>query len=242
MTWIGGLAMRRFGRPAQKVAGATSPGVVEFVEAGTQYGFRLRTRNQEGEISPWSDETLVTPLDLAPVVAPVPNLASDVVLGRVVPYLGYVNLRKGQTIQLGASLFNVDGNLDNSIADRDDVSIAWRSSIGDLSNPNERLTTYTAPHRVGDFAVYVVVTQEVAGDDVVDPTSDTSPRIVRDYRSRNLHRRWAGLLMLRTKVKRIGWCITMRVASTQTRRSILRRFRCRLDRYLCVIGWGHPVG
>ena len=154
-----------FGR-LPKVAGATSPGVVEFVEAGTQYGFRLRTRNQEGEISPWSDETLVTPLDLAPVVAPVPNLASDVVLGRVVPYLGYVNLRKGQTIQLGASLFNVDGNLDNSIADRDDVSIAWRSSIGDLSNPNERLTTYTAPHRVGDFAVYVVVTQEVAGDDV----------------------------------------------------------------------------
>ena len=43
------------------------------------------------------------------------------------------------------------------------MSIRWTASIGDIAEPEARSTVYTAPHRVGEFAVRVTISQAVPG-------------------------------------------------------------------------------
>ena len=140
---------------------ASSPRVIEVDNPDIQYAFRIRTRNLLGQIGAWSPETVVTPLNEAPTVLPVTSPQESAVLGHAVPYQQHINLRKGQDTFVGVNLFNVDGGLDNSIFDRDDVTIRWTASIGDFDETEARSTIYTAPHRVGDFAVYANISQEI---------------------------------------------------------------------------------
>lgn len=143
---------------------ASSPRVVEVDDPLTQYAFRLRARNLLGEEGAWSEETIVSPLSEAPTVLPIVSPREGAVFGDALPYLPHLNLRKGQDTVIGVNLFNTDGALDNSLIEREDVSIRWTASIGDIDDPDARSTVYTAPHRAGqDFAVRVTVTQAVPG-------------------------------------------------------------------------------
>lgn len=140
---------------------ASSPRVVEIDDPEVQYAFRIRVRNLIGQVGEWSPETIVTPLTEAPTVLPVVAPREGAVLGDAAPYQEYINLRKGQDTLIGVNLFNIDGGLENSLFDRDDVTIHWSASIGDLEDPKARSTVYRAPHRVGDFAVRVTITQAI---------------------------------------------------------------------------------
>ena len=140
---------------------ASSPRVVEIDDPEMKYAVRIRARNLLGQTGEWSPETVVTPLAEAPTVLPVVSPREGAVLGDAVPYQEHINLRKGQDALVGVNLFNVDGGLDNSIFDRDDVTIRWTASIGDFDAPEARSTLYTAPHQVGEFAVYANVFQTI---------------------------------------------------------------------------------
>ncbi len=142
---------------------ASSPRVVEVDDPDVSYAFRIRARNLLGQTGPWSDETVVTPLSEAPTILPIVNPREGAVLGDVIPHQQYINLRKGQDTFVGMNMFNTDGALDNSLADREDVTIRWTASIGDIHNPDARSTLYTAPHRVGDFAIRVSIVQAIPG-------------------------------------------------------------------------------
>lgn len=142
---------------------ASSPRVVEVDDLDVRYAFRIRGRNLLGQTGPWSEETFATPLDEAPTILPIVNPREGAVLGDVVPYQDAINLRKGQDVFVGVNMFTIDGALDNSLADREDVSIRWTASIGDIEDADGRSTLYTAPHRVGDFAVRVSITQAIPG-------------------------------------------------------------------------------
>lgn len=144
---------------------ASSPRVVEIDDPEVQYAFRIRARNLLGQVGEWSPETVVTPLAESPTVLPV-EAPEGVLLGDAVPYQGYLNLRKGQDTLVGVNLFNIDGGLENSLFDRDDVTMHWTASIGDLDDPEARSTIYRAPHRVGDFAIRVTISQAVPGEPV----------------------------------------------------------------------------
>ncbi len=142
---------------------ASSPRIVEVDDSDVSYAFRIRARNLLGQTGPWSDETIVTPLSEAPTILPIVNPREGSVLGDVIPYQEYINLRKGQDTFVGINMFNIDGALDNSLADREDVTIRWTASIGDIHNADARSTLYTAPHRVGDFAIRVSIVQAIPG-------------------------------------------------------------------------------
>ena len=138
---------------------ASSPRVVEIDDPDVQYAFRIRARNLIGQVGEWSPETIVTPLTDAPTVLPVVSPSDGAVLGDAIPYQRYLNLRKGQDALVGVNLFNIDGGLENSLFDRDDITIRWTASIGSLDDTDARSTIYTAPHQVGDFAVRVTISQ-----------------------------------------------------------------------------------
>lgn len=142
---------------------ASSPRVVEVDDPSTQYAFRLRARNLLGLEGSWSKETIIAPLSEAPTVLPIVSPREGAVFGDALPYSSHLNLRKGQDAVIGVNLFNTDGALENSLIERDDVSIRWTASIGDIAEPEARSTVYTAPHRVGEFAVRVTVSQAVPG-------------------------------------------------------------------------------
>ena len=142
---------------------ASSPRVVEVDDPSTQYAFRLRARNLLGEEGAWSEETIIAPLSEAPTVLPIVSPREGAVFGDALPYSSHLNLRKGQDAVIGVNLFNTDGALENSLIERDDMSIRWTASIGDIAEPEARSTVYTAPHRVGEFAVRVTVSQAVPG-------------------------------------------------------------------------------
>ncbi len=142
---------------------ASSPRVVEVDNPSTQYAFRLRARNLLGEEGAWSEETIIAPLTEAPTVLPIVSPREGAVFGDALPYTPHLNLRKGQDAAIGVNLFNTDGALENSLIERDDMSIRWTASIGDIAEPEARSTVYTAPHRVGEFAVRVTVSQAVPG-------------------------------------------------------------------------------
>ena len=156
----------RFGL-TPKDENASSPRVVEIDDTGVKYAFRIRGRNLLGQTGSWSPETVVTPLSEAPTILPIVAPTEGAALGDVVPYQGFINLRKGQDTLIGINMFNIDGGLDNSLADREDVTIHWTASIGDIEASDARSTTYLAPHRAGDFAVRVSITQEIPGGAVV---------------------------------------------------------------------------
>ena len=142
---------------------ASSPRVVEVDNPSTQYAFRLRARNLLGEEGAWSEETIIAPLTEAPTVLPIVSPREGAVFGDALPYTPHLNLRKGQDAAIGVNLFNTDGALENSLIERDDMSIRWTASIGDIAEPEARSTVYTAPHRVGEFAVRVTISQAVPG-------------------------------------------------------------------------------
>ena len=142
---------------------ASSPRVVEIDDPEVRYAFRIRARNLLGQAGEWSPETVVTPLADAPTVLPVVSPSQGALLGDAIPYQEYINLRKGQDTLVGVNLFNIDGGLENSLLDRDDVTVRWTASIGDLDDPQARSTIYRAPHRVGDFAVRVTISQAIPG-------------------------------------------------------------------------------
>ena len=142
---------------------ASAPRVVEIEDPQVQYAFRIRARNLLGQVGEWSPETVVTPLAEAPTVLPVVSPQQGALLGDAIPYQEYINLRKGQDTLVGVNLFNIDGGLENSLFDRDDITIRWTASIGDLDDQEARSTIYTAPHRVGDFAVRVTISQAIPG-------------------------------------------------------------------------------
>ena len=156
----------RFGL-TPKDENASSPRVVEIDDPEVKYAFRIRGRNLLGQTGPWSPETVVTPLSDAPTILPIVAPTEGAALGDVVPYQSFINLRKGQDTLIGVNMFNIDGGLDNSLADREDVTIYWTASIGDIEESDARSTTYIAPHRAGDFAVRVSITQEIPGGAVV---------------------------------------------------------------------------
>ncbi len=140
---------------------ASSPRVVEIDDPDTKYAFRIRARNLLGQVGDWSPETVVTPQTESPTVLPVVSPREGAVLGDALPYQQHINLRKGQDTLVGVNLFNVDGGLDNSIFDREDVTVRWTASIGDFIDADARSTIYTAPHRVGEFAVYANIFQSI---------------------------------------------------------------------------------
>ncbi len=142
---------------------ASSPRVVEVDDPSIQYAFRIRARNLLGEEGAWSEETIITPQSESPTVLPIESPREGAEFGDAVPYMANINLRKGQDTLIGVNLFNTDGALDNSLFDREDVSIRWTASIGEIAQQDARSTTYTAPHRVGDFAVRATITQAIPG-------------------------------------------------------------------------------
>ncbi len=144
-----------------KDANASSPRVVDIDDSGVQYAFRIRARNLLGQAGSWSPETVITPSTEAPTVLPVVSPREGALLGDTLPYQEHINLRKGQDVFVGVNLFNVDGGLDNSLFDRDDVTVRWSSRIGSLEDPEARSTIYTAPHQEGDFAIYATVLQAI---------------------------------------------------------------------------------
>ncbi|MCY4474973.1 MAG: cadherin domain-containing protein [Chloroflexi bacterium] len=147
---------------------ASSPRVVELDDPDVQYAFRIRARNLVGQVGPWSSETIVTPSSELPTILPIVSPREGAVLGDAIPYLSSINLRKGQDTLIGVNMFNTDGALDNSLADREDIEIRWTASIGDIDDPDARSTVYIAPHRVGtDFAVRVSITQSLPGGGAV---------------------------------------------------------------------------
>ena len=148
---------------APKDKNASSPRVVEVDDPSTQYAFRIRARNLLGEEGSWSEESIITPQSESPTVLPIASPREGAEFGDAVPYVGHINLRKGQDTLIGVNLFNTDGALDNSLFERDDVSIHWTASIGEIEDQGARSTTYTAPHRVGDFAVRVTISQAIPG-------------------------------------------------------------------------------
>ena len=144
-----------------KDANASSPRVVEIDDSGVQYAFRIRARNLLGQAGSWSPETVITPSTEAPTVLPVVSPDEGALLGDALPYQEHINLRKGQDVFVGVNLFNVDGGLDNLLFDHEDVTVRWSSRIGSLEEPEARSTIYTAPHQVGDFAIYATVLQAI---------------------------------------------------------------------------------
>ncbi len=145
-----------------KDANASSPRIVDIDDPNSLYAFRIKTRNLLGNEGQWSDETIITPSSDVPTVLPVASPKQGQLLGDAIPYLENINLRKGQDAFIGVNLFNTDGALDNSLIERDDISIHWSASIGELDDTDARSTLYTAPHQAGDFAVRVTVTQRLA--------------------------------------------------------------------------------
>lgn len=142
---------------------AVSPRVIDLRDAGEQYAFRVRSVNLRGETSAWSDETIVTANGDVPSIPPVPveERRRGQTLGGAVPYQQSVIIRKGQSILLGVNLFNVDGELDNSLLDDPNVFINWTKSRGEINNDDDRTLTYTAPHIGLVTAITAVVSQRV---------------------------------------------------------------------------------
>ena len=142
---------------------APMPRVVDLPEADTAYAFRLRRVNRLGDVGDWSVETVVDPNVPPPSIDPVDVPRQGQVLGDVQVYLSGVTLRPGQSTRLGLDIFGLDGQLDNSLFDRDDVYVTWRIDEGDISDENSRVTTYTAPEQEGVYNISVVVKQRVPG-------------------------------------------------------------------------------
>ncbi len=152
--------------PRPRDSGAVSPRVVDLTDGYQEYAFRVRAVNRKGEIGEWSPESTVSINGEPPTIDPVEDPRPGAALGGAVPYLSSISLKKGQSVYMGANLFNIEGALDNSLLERDDISVRWWASIGDISAQRDRTFTYTAPHQAGNFAIRGAVKQEVSGGSV----------------------------------------------------------------------------
>ncbi len=142
---------------------ATMPTVVDLFAPDTAYAFRLRRVNPLGVPGDWSDETVVDPNIPAPSIPAIDIPRQGQVLGGAKLFLDGITLRGGQTARLGFNIFGIDGQLDNSLLDRDDITVSWRAEEGDLSNDKDRVLFYTAPEQEGVYNIKVVVKQRVPG-------------------------------------------------------------------------------
>lgn len=142
---------------------ASMPTVVDLVQTDTAYAFRLRRVNPLGVPGDWSQETIVDPAVPSPTIPAIDIPRQGQVLGGAEMYLDGITLRGGQTAKLGFNLFGIDGQLDNSLLDRDDITASWRVAAGDLSNDRDRVLFYTAPEQEGVYDITVVVKQRVPG-------------------------------------------------------------------------------
>ena len=142
---------------------AVMPTVVDLFDTNTAYAFRLRRVNQLGVPGEWSEETIVDPNVPAPTIPSIDIPRQGQALGGVEMFLRGLTLREGQTARLGFNMFGVDGQLDNSLLDRDDMSAAWNANGGEFSNDRDRTVFYTAPDHEGEYKITAVVKQRVPG-------------------------------------------------------------------------------
>ncbi len=142
---------------------ASMPRVVDLPDADGAYAFRLRRVNQLGDVGDWSTETVVDPNVAARRIEPVDVARQGQTLGGVMGHLDGITLRRGQSTRLGIDLFGVDGRLNNSLFDGDDVHVTWRLDDGDISDENARVVTYSAPEDEGVYDIRIVVKQQVPG-------------------------------------------------------------------------------
>ena len=143
---------------------AVSPRIIDLEHADAAYAFRVRAVNQIGQTSDWSRETIVTPNAPAPTIDPDRSkISRGQVLGGARIYPNSVTLKRGQVAHVGIQLFNTDGELDNDLFDREDVSISWFSTSNPLLSDRTGLSIrYTAPHQTSNqFAIRVVAKQLV---------------------------------------------------------------------------------
>ena len=150
-------------RPRPQDRDATMPTVVDLVQTDTAYAFRLRRVNPLGVAGDWSEETIVDPAVEAPTIPAIDIPRQGQVLGGAEMFLDGITLREGQTARLGFNMFGVDGQLDNSLLGRDDITVTWRAEAGDLSNDRDRVLFYTAPQQEGEYDISVVLKQRVPG-------------------------------------------------------------------------------
>ncbi len=150
-------------RPRPQDRDATMPTVVDLLQPDTAYAFRLRRVNPLGVAGDWSEETIVDPAVPAPTIAAIDIPRQGQVLGGAEVFLDGITLREGQTARLGFNMFGIDGQLDNSLLDRDDITATWRVAAGDVSNDRDRVMFYTAPPQEGEYDISVVVKQRVPG-------------------------------------------------------------------------------
>ncbi len=167
---------------------AAMPRVVDLPDGNSAYAFRLRRVNRLGDVGDWSEETIVDSTAAEPRIAPVDVPRQGQLLGGVKSYLDGITLRREQPTRLGIELFNINGRLDNSLYERDDVHVSWRIEDGDISDENARVVTYTAPDNEGVYDISVLVKQQVPGglvefktEMVVHVIGDN--RLVKPYRS-----------------------------------------------------------
>ena len=142
---------------------ATMPTVVDLLQPDTAYAFRLRRVNPLGVAGDWSEETIVDPAVSAPTIPAIDIPRQGQVLGGAEMFLDGITLREGQTARLGFNVFGIDGQLDNSLVDRDDITATWRVAAGDVSNDRDRVMFYTAPQQEGEYDISVVLKQRVPG-------------------------------------------------------------------------------
>ena len=142
---------------------ATMPTVVDLFTPDAAYAFRLRRVNPLGVPGEWSGETIVNPSVPAPTIPATDVPRQGQVLGGAKLFLDGITLREGQTAQLGFNVFGIDGQLDNSLLNRDDITVSWRATDGDFSNDQDRVLFYTAPEKEGKYDLTVVVKQRVPG-------------------------------------------------------------------------------
>ncbi len=150
-------------RPRPQDRDATMPTVVDLLQTDTAYAFRLRRVNPLGVAGDWSEETIVDPAVPAPTIPAIDIPRQGQVLGGAAMFLDGITLREGQTARLGFNIFGVDGQLDNSLLNRDDITATWRVAAGDVSNDRDRVLFYTAPQQEGEYAISVVLKQQVPG-------------------------------------------------------------------------------
>ncbi len=170
-----------------KDTNASMPRVVDLPEGDGAYAFRLRRVNQLGDVGDWSEETVVDPNVAAPSVDPVDTPRQGQTIGGVSTFLDGITLRPGQSTRLGINLYGIDGQLNNSLFDVDDVHVRWRINDGDISDENGRVVTYSAPKDAGVYDISIVVREQVPGG-LVQLNTEMAVHVIGDNQFVNPYR------------------------------------------------------
>ncbi len=150
-------------RVRPRAADATMPTVVELPKADTAYAFRLRRVNPLGVPGDWSEESIVNPSISEPRIPSIEAPRQGQVLGEIQRFLDGVTLREGQSTRLGFNVFDIEGQLDNTLLQRDDITVQWRATGGEFSDDRDRAPFYTAPDQEGLFTISATVVQRLSG-------------------------------------------------------------------------------